>query len=82
MGERLTVPDHKGLVRGFTELGFKGSFSNGSGRWGHQFMQKGEVKVFIPNEHGQGRGMRDVALFLKLLRIAGISRQEWQNTQR
>ena len=41
----------------------------------HEYMQRGQLKVPIPNPH---RGDSSVALLLRILRRAGISREEWE----
>ncbi|MDO8482485.1 MAG: type II toxin-antitoxin system HicA family toxin [bacterium] len=58
------------LVRKFKKLGFDGPFSGGR----HLFMEKGELKVHIPNPHG-----KDISkhLVVEILRQANISRDEW-----
>lgn len=59
------------LVQRFRGLGFDGPFSGGR----HLFMVKGELKVRIPNPHGE-----DISkdLISEILRQAGISRDEWE----
>jgi len=41
----------------------------------HEFMQRGEVKITIPNPHSGDIG---VGLLSRILRRAGISREEWE----
>jgi len=41
----------------------------------HQFMVKGELKLYIPNPHGSEISR---ALLAKLLKQGGISRAEWE----
>jgi predicted RNA binding protein YcfA (HicA-like mRNA interferase family) len=64
------VPRRK-LIQGLRALGFDGPFSGGR----HQFMVRGDVVVSVPNPHG-----RDIAVELlsRVLRQAGVSRQEWE----
>jgi predicted RNA binding protein YcfA (HicA-like mRNA interferase family) len=59
------------LIQGLRTLGFDGPFSGGR----HQFMVRGDVVVTVPNPHG-----RDIAVELlsRVLRQAGVSRQEWE----
>lgn len=52
------------------ELGFEGPFSGGK----HQFMSRGEIDVHIPNPHQGDIGMD---LLVRILKQAGISREEW-----
>ena len=64
----------KELIRKFRALGYSGPFSGGK----HQFMKKGQKKIRIPNPHGS----RDIHISLvkEILRQAGISNEEWDNT--
>ncbi|MBI4512278.1 MAG: type II toxin-antitoxin system HicA family toxin [Deltaproteobacteria bacterium] len=61
----------KDLVRYLGHLGFEGPFSGGK----HQFMVRGDVVLRIPNPH-QGDIGRE--LLARLLRQAGVSREEWE----
>jgi hypothetical protein len=61
----------RNLVTTFRTLGFDGPFSGGK----HEFMVRGEVTVRIPNPH---RGDIGVALLTRILRQAGVSREEWE----
>ena len=58
------------LIRNLRKLGFEGPYTGGK----HQYMVKGEVRVVLPNPH-QGDIGRD--LLARILRQAGISREEW-----
>jgi predicted RNA binding protein YcfA (HicA-like mRNA interferase family) len=53
------------------ELGFVGPFSGCR----HQFMRRGDVTIWVPNPH-QGDIGRN--LLSRILRQAGISRDEWE----
>ena len=59
------------LIRRFRALGFEGPISGGR----HGFMQRGQLKVRIPGEHGA-----DVSIGLQreILRQAGITAEEWE----
>lgn len=59
------------LIRALRELGFDGPYSGGN----HQYMVKGEVKLFIPNPHG---GVISRALLARLLKQGGIDRSDWE----
>jgi predicted RNA binding protein YcfA (HicA-like mRNA interferase family) len=59
------------LVGGLRALGFDGPYSGGR----HQFMVKGDLVVTVPNPHGSDIG---VGLLARVLRQAGISRDEWE----
>ena len=58
------------LIRNLRKLGFEGPYTGGK----HQYMVRGEVRVVLPNPH-QGDISRD--LLARILRQAGISREEW-----
>lgn len=59
------------LIQTFKQLGFTGPYSGKR----HQFMQKDLLKVHIPNPH---EGEISISLLLKLLKQAGISKEEWE----
>jgi predicted RNA binding protein YcfA (HicA-like mRNA interferase family) len=60
----------RNLISTFRKLGFDGPYSGGK----HEFMIRDDVTVRIPNPH---RGAIGVALLTRILRQAGISRDEW-----
>lgn len=59
------------LIRYLHRLSFEGPFSGGR----HQYMVRGTLRVSIPNPH-QGDIGRE--LLARILRQAGISREEWE----
>ena len=59
------------LIRALRQAGFSGPYSGGK----HPFMIKGELTLTLPNPH-QGEIGRD--LLARILRQAGISREEWE----
>ena len=61
----------KELIRRLRNLGFTGPTSGGK----HQFVEKGELKVRIPNPH-RGNNI-DWSLVKEILRQAGIKTGEW-----
>lgn len=61
----------KELIRRLRNLGFTGPISGGR----HQFVEKGELKVRIPNPH-RGNNI-DWSLVKEILRQAGIKTGEW-----
>ncbi len=61
----------KELIRRLRNLGFRGPVSGGR----HQFVEKGELKVRIPNPP-KGNSI-DWSLVKEILRQAGIKREEW-----
>ena len=67
---RLTPVSWRKLVKRLRELGFEGPFAGGR----HPQMRRGDVTVIIPNPH---EGDIGVGLLRRLLRQAGVSREEW-----
>ncbi|HEX8219246.1 MAG TPA: type II toxin-antitoxin system HicA family toxin [Chloroflexia bacterium] len=59
------------LIRYMRQLGFEGPYSGGR----HPFMIKGDITIRVPNPHRADIG-RD--LLSRILRQAGISREEWE----
>ncbi|HHE47683.1 MAG TPA: type II toxin-antitoxin system HicA family toxin [Candidatus Acetothermia bacterium] len=70
MGDRITPVSWLELVKGLRKLGFDGPYRGGK----HHFMVKGELIVAIPNPHRKEIG---VDLLVRILRQAGISREDW-----
>ncbi len=68
---KLSPLSWRDLVQHMRSLGFEGPFEGGK----HPYMVRGDVVVTIPNPH---RGSISVDLLQKILRGAGISRDEWQ----
>ena len=60
------------LIRALRALGFVGPFAGGR----HAFMVRGERRLAIPNPHAGVVGMN---LLGRILRQAGISREEWES---
>ena len=58
------------LVKRLNKLGFEGPFSGGK----HPQMRRGNVTLIIPNPH---KNEISVGLLQRILRQAGISREEW-----
>jgi predicted RNA binding protein YcfA (HicA-like mRNA interferase family) len=59
------------LIRYLGQLGFEGPYSGGK----HQFMIRGEITLRLPNPHRSDIGKK---LLARILRQAGISREEWE----
>ncbi len=59
------------LVRYLRAAGFSGPYSGGK----HQFMLKGDLRLTLPNLH---QGDIGINLLSKILKQAGISREEWE----
>lgn len=67
---RLLPVSQKEFVRRLRKLGFEGPFAGGR----HPQMKRGDVTVIIPNPHEKDIG---IGFLTRLLRQAGISREEW-----
>ncbi|MBM3941612.1 MAG: type II toxin-antitoxin system HicA family toxin [SAR202 cluster bacterium] len=63
---------HAGLLGCLRQAGFHGPYTGG----GRQYMVREQVKLAVPNPH-QGDIFRD--LLARILRQAGISRNEWES---
>lgn len=59
------------LIVCLRRAGFSGPFAGGK----HEFMQRGELSLAIPNPHGRDIGPR---LLNHVLRQAGIARDDWE----
>lgn len=59
------------LIAALRRAGFAGPYSGGR----HEFMQRGDVVLAVPNPH---RGDVSTGLLSVILRQAGISRKEWE----
>ncbi len=59
------------LIRNLKKLGFSEPQTGGN----HQYMVKGQLKLFIPNPH---RGDISKSLLSRILRQANISKDEWE----
>ena len=67
---RLTPIAWRELVQRLRELGFEGPYAGGR----HPQMRRGDLTLILPNPH---EGELGVGLLVRLLRQAGISREEW-----
>ena len=67
---KLTPVSWREFVRRLQKLGFDGPYAGGR----HPQMRRGDLTVIIPNSH---EGDVGVGLLTRLLRQAGISREEW-----
>jgi predicted RNA binding protein YcfA (HicA-like mRNA interferase family) len=59
------------LIRYLRALGFDGPYKGGK----HRFMLKGHATLTVPNPHKGDIGRE---LLARILRQAGISREEWE----
>jgi predicted RNA binding protein YcfA (HicA-like mRNA interferase family) len=67
---RLTPVTYNQLVQRLRELGFEGPFEGGK----HPQMRRENRTLIIPNPH---RGEISVGLLARILKQAGVSREEW-----
>ena len=67
---RLKPVSRREFVQRMRELGFEGPYAGGR----HPQMRRGNVTVIIPNPH---EGEISVGFLIRLLRQAGITREEW-----
>jgi predicted RNA binding protein YcfA (HicA-like mRNA interferase family) len=61
----------KDLIRHLKQFGFEGPYSGGK----HQFLVRGNITIRVPNPHRADIGME---LLARILRQAGINRDEWE----
>jgi len=72
---RLTPVSWREFVNRLRQLGFEGPFAGGR----HPQMRRGSVTLIIPNPH---EGDIGIGFLTRLLRQAGVSRDEWlQDTE-
>lgn len=69
-GHKVTPVSWTDLVRRLKTFGFDGPFHGGK----HPYMIHGELVLTIPNPH---RTEIRVDLLIRILRQAGISREDW-----
>jgi len=62
------------LIRRLKRLGFDGPFAGGK----HSFLIRGTRRLILPNPH---RGDIGVGLLKRVLREAGVSEEEWNETR-
>lgn len=67
---KLGPVSRRSFIQRLRELGFEGPFAGGK----HPQMRRGDLTVIIPNEHV---GDISPGFLTRLLRQAGISRDEW-----
>ena len=60
------------LIRYLRKLGFSGPYSGGK----HQFMEKGDLTLRLPNPHKSDIG---TGLLIRILKQAGIKKSDWMN---
>jgi len=74
MTARLTPVSRREFVKRMRKLGFEGPFSGGR----HEFLMRGDKRLILPNPH---RSTISTDLLVRLLRQAGISREEWSSVK-
>lgn len=67
---KVGTVSHDELLKRLRIFGFEGPFSGGK----HLYMVKGNLRLTIPNPHKQ---KINVDLLMRILRQAGITREEW-----
>ncbi len=67
---RIVPVSRRELIQRLRRLGFEGPFTGGR----HEFMVRREVRVVVPNPHRQEIS---TDLLVRILRQAGVSREEW-----
>ncbi len=67
---KLAPISRRKFIQNLRQLGFQGPYSGGK----HQQMMRGDATLIIPNEH---EGDISPGFLLRLLRQAGVSREEW-----
>ncbi len=72
MSKKLSSIKWKEFVRRLQQFGFSRPFIGGK----HPYMVKGNIVLTIPNPH---KGDIGIALLLRILKQAGISKNEWIN---
>ena len=71
MPSSLRSVSHKELVARLRAMGFGGPYAGGK----HLFMTKDDLQLTIPNPH---KNDISVALLSRLLKQAGIGKEEWE----
>lgn len=69
---RLRPVSRRELIQRLQQLGFDGPYVGGR----HEFMLRGTRRLIVPNPH---RGDISVDLLGRILRQAGVSRDEWES---
>jgi predicted RNA binding protein YcfA (HicA-like mRNA interferase family) len=70
---RLLPLSQRELMERLRRLGFSGPYSGGK----HPYMVRGTQRLTIPNIHGAEIG---VDLLHRVLKQAGVSREDWHST--
>ncbi|MDD4651664.1 MAG: type II toxin-antitoxin system HicA family toxin [Methanothrix sp.] len=70
LSNKLVPVSRRELIKRLSRLGFVGPYPGAD----HEYMSRGLVETRIPNPHG---GDISTDLLQKILKRAGISREEW-----
>ena len=73
MASRLIPVSRREFIRRLRQVGFDRPFSGGR----HEFLVRGDHRLILPNPHGSDIG---IDLLARLLDEAGVTRQEWQES--
>ena len=68
---RLTPISRREFIRRMLALGFDGPYAGGK----HEFLIRDERRLILPNPH---QGEISIALLTRLLRQAGVAREQWE----
>ncbi|MBK8796638.1 MAG: type II toxin-antitoxin system HicA family toxin [Anaerolineales bacterium] len=71
MSQRLGPISRRDFIERLRLMGFEGTYSGGR----HEFMLRDNSRLILPNPH---RSIISVDLLIRLLKQAGISREDWQ----
>ncbi len=72
--KRLSAVSRRDLLSRLRQLGFEGPYTGGR----HEFMMRGSTRLVVPNPHRQDVS---VDLLIRILRKAGVTREEWLATE-
>jgi predicted RNA binding protein YcfA (HicA-like mRNA interferase family) len=70
---RLSPISRRALIARLRKLGFEGPYAGRK----HELMVRGTRRLVLPNVHARDIG---IDLLQRVLRQAGVSREEWQST--
>lgn len=70
---KLAPIKRKDLIYYLRQLGFDGTYAGGN----HQYMQKGDLKIYIPNPHKSDEIGKD--FLVRILKQANIERKTWED---
>lgn len=71
---RLSAVSRRELLRRLRQLGFEGPYAGGR----HEFLVRDSIRLILPNPHRADIG---ADLLVRILRQAGVTRDEWRSTE-